>query len=110
MSDELTPGEIGRRLTGLEEGVKKLPAQIREELAQYVAKEVYEVQRQADQREMEGVKNELGRLREEHEGVKTEVSAHRDTQSRLKGVMWLLGVILGVVVTVVASYIQSGRL
>lgn len=108
--DDLTQGEVGRRLSSLEGTVSTLPDKLAQMLGLYVAKEVYEAHREADQRELESVKSDLSRLREEHEGVKGEVSTHRDTQSRLKGVMWILGGILGVVVTVVASYIQSGRL
>ena len=110
MADELAPGEIGRRLTNLETNVTQLPEKIGLMLDRYVAKEVYDVQRQADLRAQADLEDEIRTLRKELDVTREQVATHRDGMSRFKGVLWILGAILGATVTVITSYIQSGRL
>ena len=103
MADEMAPGEIARWLARLDQGQQDLLKKFEDVRSGLVTRSEWEMQNRLHTQDVADLENQVRTLAEQ-------VSTHRDVMSRIKGVQWVLGVILGVVVTVVASYIQSGRM
>ena len=103
MSDDLATGEIARWLERLDKGQEELLKRFDAIRSELVTRSEWDMQNRIHTQDVADVENRVRDLSEQ-------VGQHRDAMSRVKGVQWVLGVILGVVVTVVASYIQSGRL
>ena len=103
MADDLASGEIARWLERLDKGQQALLERFEQVRSELVTRSEWDMQNRIHTQDVADVENRMRDLAEQ-------VGSHRDVMSRIKGVQWVLGVILGVVVTVVASYIQSGRL
>lgn len=103
MAEEMAPGEIARWLERLDEGQKELLRRFDSVRAELVTRAEWDMQNRIHTQDVADVENQVRTLTEQ-------VASHRDGVSRVKGVMWLLGVILGVVVTVMTAYTQSGRM
>ena len=103
MADELASGEIARWLERLDKGQQDLLKKFEDVRAGLVTRSEWDMQNRIHTQDVADVENQVRTLAEQ-------VGTHRDVMSRIKGVLWIVGAILGVVVTVVASYIQSGRL
>lgn len=103
MSDDLATGEIARWLERLDKGQEELLKRFDAIRSELVTRSEWDMQNRIHTQDVADVENQVRTLAEQ-------VSTHRDVMSRIKGVQWVLGVILGVVVTIVASYIQSGRM
>ena len=99
----MAPGEIARWLERLDKGQQDLLRKFEDVRSGLVTRSEWEMQNRIHTQDVADVENRVLDL-------DRQVSMHRDGISRLKGVLWILGAILGVVVTVVTSYIQSGRL
>ena len=114
MGDELAPGEIARWLERLDKGQQALLQKFEDVRSGLVTRSEWDMQNRIHTQDVADVENRVLDLDKETtkriEALSEQVSAHRDGISRLKGVLWIVGAILGVVVTVVTSYIQSGRL
>ena len=99
----MAPGEIARWLERLDKGQQDLLHKFEDIRSELVTRSEWEMQNRLQTQDIADMENQV-------RTISDQVSVHRDAMSRIKGVQWVLGVILGVVVTVVASYIQSGRL
>ena len=99
----MAPGEIARWLERLDKGQQDLLKKFEDVRSGLVTRSEWEMQNRLQTQDVADIENTV-------RGLAEQVSVHRDAMSRVRGVQWVLGVILGVVVTVVASYIQSGRL
>ncbi|MDA8440500.1 MAG: hypothetical protein M0Z51_16800 [Propionibacterium sp.] len=100
--DEMAPGEIARWLERLDKGQQDLLSRFDLVRSELVTRTEWDLQNRVHAQDVAETEDRVRTLSEQ-------VATHRDAMSRMRGVQWVLGLILGVVVTVVASYIQSGR-
>lgn len=99
----MAPGEIARWLERLDKGQQDLLSRFDLVRSELVTRTEWDLQNRVHAQDVAEVEDKVRDLQDR-------VSVHHDAMSRIKGVQWVLGVILGVVVAVVTSYIQSGRL
>jgi archaellum component FlaC len=99
----MAPGEIARWLERLDKGQQDLLAKFEDVRSGLVSRGEWEMSNRMHTQDVADLENQVRDLT-------VQVATHRDGISRIKGVMWILGGLLGVVVTIITSYIQSGRL
>jgi hypothetical protein len=121
MVDDMAPGEIARTLQRLDEGQKELVQAQREdhqavmaELSalgdKYIHRGEWDMQNRIFTAGLADLENDARDDRKASSDLTIEVSSLRQHASRLSGMMAAMGLILGVLVTVIGSYIASGRL
>lgn len=110
MADDLASGEIARWLERLDKGQTELLKRFDQIRSELVTRSEWDMQNRIHTQDVADVENQVHGLSERLDKVAEQVATHRDGMSRFKGVLWILGAILGATVTVITSYIQSGRL
>ena len=114
MADDLATGEIARWLERLDKGQEEMLRRFDAIRTELVTRSEWGMQNRIQTQDIADVENKVRDLADQTEkrleALAEQVGSHRDVLSRVKGVQWVLGVILGVVVTIVAAYIQSGRM
>jgi hypothetical protein len=120
-TEDMAPGEIARTLQRLDDGQKELVQAQREdhqavmaELSalgdKYIHRAEWDMQNRIFTAGLADLENDARDDRKAHANVEEQVATLKQHESRLGGMMAVLGVIVGIIATLLGSYIASGRL